>query len=100
MLLLLLLLLLLSIGFFYFSITEIESINLKCLCFFFMTYFFLRNENMTKSKQNVLEMKPEKMMIRVSLKEEINLSNLNNQSSLLLLSGIIYSLIIRDRYFS
>jgi hypothetical protein len=65
-----------------------------------MTYFFLRNENMTKSKQNVLEMKPEKMMIRVSLKEEINLSNLNNQSSLLLLSGIIYSLIIRDRYFS
>jgi hypothetical protein len=65
-----------------------------------MTYFFLRNENMTKSKQNVLEMKPEKMMIRVSLKEEINLSNLNNQSSLLLLSGIIYSLVIRDRYFS
>jgi hypothetical protein len=65
-----------------------------------MTYFFLRNENMTKSKQNVLEIKPEKMMIRVSLKEEINLSNLNNQSSLLLLSGIIYSLIIRDRYFS
>jgi hypothetical protein len=65
-----------------------------------MTYFFLRNENMTKSKQNVLEIKPEKMMIRVSLKEEINLSNLNNQSSLLLLSGIIYSLVIRDRYFS
>jgi hypothetical protein len=41
------------------------------------------------------------MIIHVSLKEEINLSNLNNQSSLLLLSGITYSLFcIHIRYFS
>lgn len=40
------------------------------------------------------------MKIHVRLKEEINLSNLNNQSSLLLLSGITYSLFIRVRYFS
>lgn len=40
------------------------------------------------------------MKIHVSLKEEINLSNLNNQSSLLLLSGITYSLFIHVRYFS
>ncbi len=39
------------------------------------------------------------MRIHVSLKEEINLSNLNNQSSLFL-SGIIYSFFIHVRYFS
>jgi uncharacterized membrane protein SirB2 len=37
------------------------------------------------------------MKIHVRLKEEINLSNLNNQSSLLLLSGITYFILIHVR---
>lgn len=40
------------------------------------------------------------MKIHVSLKEEINLSNLNNQSSLLLLSGITYSSSVLFFFFS